>query len=143
MIRCADHADIPQICTLLVGMHREAAMKLPPISPLKVEESLRDCIRDGIVFLGFKEKLGGVFALRKVCPWYSDQPFVADMVFYVAPFARKSTLASSLLRHGQRYATICGLPLASAVMSGVDVDRKDHFFTRNGMRRVGGLYWRD
>lgn len=144
MIRCADEADIPQIGKILVSMHREAQMNLPPISPRKVEASLRECMRDGVVFIGFHQgKLGGVMAVKRVCPWYSDLPFVADMVYYVSPESRKSNLGRGLLQAAQDYATIWGLSFASAVMSGVDVGRKDHFYTRNGMRRVGGLYWRD
>jgi hypothetical protein len=36
-----------------------------------------------------------------------------------------------------------GLPLLMAVVHGEDVARKDNFYERHGLARVGGVYLRD
>lgn len=141
MIEVAKEKDIPAIGTLLVQMHASIPMDLPPIAPHKVEAALRQCMQVGRIFLGYKgDKLGGVLAVQEGEHWYSHGKFLGDLVFYVAPCARASRIASHLLRAAVGYATMRGLPLLMAVVNGEDVERKDKFYARHGFSRIGGVY---
>jgi L-amino acid N-acyltransferase YncA len=143
MIAVAKEKDIPAIGGLLMQMHHTAPMKLPPVAPHKVEAALRDCLKDGRIFVAHRgDKLVGVLALQEVEHWYSHGKFVGDLVFYVDAGARTSRIASRLLRAASDYATIRGLPLLMAVVHGEDIVRKDHFYARHGFARVGGVYSR-
>ena len=85
----------------------------------------------------------GILALTEGTHWYSNEKFLGDLVFYVAPSSRTSRIASHLLRSATQYATMRGLPLLMAVVHGEDVARKDNFYERHGLARVGGVYLRD
>jgi GNAT superfamily N-acetyltransferase len=143
MIRVAKEGDIPAIGALLVEMHAGAPVGLPPIAPHKVEAALGDCLQGGRIFLALKgDRLAGVLALQEGEHWYSHGKFLGDLVFYVAPCARTSRIASHLLRAALEYATMRELPLLMAVVHGEDVVRKDAFYERHGFTRVGGVYSR-
>jgi len=143
MIRVAKEGDIPAMGTLLVQMHHEVPVGLPPVAPHKVEAALRGCIQGGRIFLAHKgERLVGILALQEGEHWYSHGKFLGDLVFYVAPCARTSRIASGLLRSAVEYATMRKLPLLMAVVHGEDVARKDDFYARQGFDRVGGVYSR-
>lgn len=91
--------------------------------------------------MGIKgDKLCGVLALQEGEHWYSHSKFLGDLAFYVTPSARASRIASHLLRAAIDYATMRGLPLLMAVVNGEDVERKDKFYQRHGLVRVGGVY---
>lgn len=122
-------------------MHEEVG-HLPPINPRKLLSSLLQCHREGRIFLGYRKELVGVLALQETTHWYSDHPFLADLVFFVKPSQRVSRVASHLLRAATEYATMRGIPLMMAVVHGEDVVRKDHFYARHGFQRVGGVYTR-
>lgn len=141
MITVAKEGDIPHIGMLIVHMHASIPMRLPPIAPHKVEAALRKCLQHGRIFLGYKEdKLCGVLALQEGEHWYSHGKFLGDLAFYVVSSARASRIASHLLRAATDYATMRGLPLLMAVVNGEDVERKDKFYQRHGLVRIGGVY---
>jgi GNAT superfamily N-acetyltransferase len=141
MIVAAKEKDIPAMGALLVQMHHGVPLHLPPIAPHKVEAALRHCMQKGRIFLGYKgEKLGGILGVQEGEHWFSHGRFLADLVFYVAPCARASRIASHLLRAASEYATMRGLPLLMAVVNGEDVERKDKFYARHGFTRIGGVY---
>jgi len=143
MIRVAKEADIPAMGTLLVQMHHEVPLEFPPIAPHKVEAALRGCMQKGRIFLGYRgERLGGILAVQEEEHWFSHGKFLGDLVFYVAPCARATRIASHLLRSAVEYATMRGLPLLTAVVNGEDVERKDKFYARHGFTRIGGVYSR-
>lgn len=139
MIRRAVIADIPDILTLLAEMHKGAPIPLPPMSILKTGNAIEAAINGDVVFVS--DPIDGILALRKCTYWYSNHHFLADLVFFVRPSARKSQ-GAALLRAAQHYAKIENLPLLMAVSYGEDVARKDSFFTRKGMTRIGGVYQR-
>ena len=139
----AEEKDIPAIGSLLVGMHHNTPMKLPPISPYKVEKALKACMDHGRIFLGHRgDRLVGILALQEGEHWYSHGKFLGDLVFYVEESARTPWMAPRLLRSGMEYAKMRGLPLLMAVVHGEDVVRKDNFYQRHGFERVGGVYSR-
>ena len=143
MIVCADEGDLDKMCILLMEMQHHDKLGMPPINPIKMQEAIRDCIQNGKVFVAKKEDdIVGILALKKGSHWFSDGTFLGDLVFFVSPRCRKSTLGSRLLRAASQYASISRLPLLMAVVSGEDVSRKDAFYSRHGFSRIGGVFAR-
>lgn len=140
MLMKASDADIPRLLPLLKEMHGSSPLRLPPLDLSRVEQTLRDCLSRGIIFITQDAK--GILALRKCVFWYSNAEFLADQVFYVSIHHRKSRYASRLLRAAQDYATLVQLPLFLATSHGGDVERKNHFYQRSGMRLIGGIFER-
>ena len=137
----AKEGDIPDICSLLVEMHQDVPLRLPPLAPHKVVAALKNCLDTGRIFLGYKGgKLVGVLAVHDGEHWFSNEKFLGDLVFFVSPRGRTSRVASLLLRNATEYATMRGLPLLMAVVNGEDVERKDKFYARHGFTRIGGVY---
>jgi GNAT superfamily N-acetyltransferase len=142
MIEVAKEGDIVDIVPLLVQMHGTSPTPLPPIAPHKLLGALKDSLDGGRMFVARRGRVVGILALTEGTHWYSDEKFLGDLVFYVAPCSRTSRIASHLLRAATEYATMRGLPLMMAVVHGEDVQRKDNFYARHGFIRVGGVYSR-
>jgi GNAT superfamily N-acetyltransferase len=137
MIRPAKLTDLPRLCELAVMMHDESPFPLPPIDADKLIVAL---MKATVVVWEQNEKVGGFIALQEGTFWYSQERFIADLLFFVQPEFRKSTAGRDLIRAAQTYAKIKELPLFMAPVNGVDVDRKDALYKRLGMRKLGGTY---
>ena len=137
MIRPAKLTDLPRLCELAMEMHAESPFPLPPVNPDKLIKGL---MRATVIVWEANEKIMGFIALQQGQFWYADESFVADLLFYVHPEGRKSYAARDLIRAAQDYAKIKKLPLVLAPTNGVDVERKHAFYTRMGMRQLGGTY---
>lgn len=141
MIRRAAKSDIPAILEVLGEMYSKSPIPLGELSVLKAGSSLEAAIDTDVVFV-VGTPIVGVLALRRCTFWYSEGSFLADLVYYVKKDKRASRYAAGLLREAQSYATMRQLPLLMAVTYGEDVARKDAFFQRMGMHRIGGVYQR-
>lgn len=141
-VRAANVLDSSAILALLIEMHQTADVDLPPVNGAKAISRIARCIQDGTALVAEDDdgNLAGSVGGEVSCDWYSDQPFLVDAWFYVRPTARSSRAALLLLRGFQDAARAADLPLRMGVFNGGDVERKDHFFTRAGLRRVGGFY---
>lgn len=137
MIRPAKLTDLPRIVELCMDMHAESPFPLPPINPDKL---IRGLMVSTAIVWEHNEKILGFILLQEGNFWYSDEKFIADRLFYVHPDGRKSTAARELVKAAQNYAKIKELPLILAPVNGVDVERKHEFYTRIGMRQLGGTY---
>lgn len=143
MIVYAKEEDIPKIFPLLVEMKRTSNLNLPDLNPQKMYAALLQCVEEGVVFLGIEDgKVAGVLALKPGTHWFSDGVFLGDLVFYVGTAFRASTLGANLLRVASHYATMAGLPLMMAVVTGVDAERKHNLYRRIGFKPIGGVYCR-
>lgn len=143
MIQKAKVGDLEELTSLILKYAETCPLQLPPGSPSKIRGSFQRCLDSGIIFKALrKDRAVGILALYEGEFWYSTSKFVADMAFFVEPSSRASRFASSLLKAGQEYATMRNLPLLMGVTHGGDVLRKDLFYTRHGMTRIGGIYAR-
>ena len=143
MIEKARVRDLPELARLLSTFAESCPLKLPPASLPKIERALARCLDSGIVFEAMrKERPVGILALQEGEFWYSHSRFIGDLAYFVEPSSRASRHAAHLLKAGQEYATMRGLPLLMGVAHGGDVMRKDLFYTRHGMDRIGGIYAR-
>ena len=131
-----EEGDFVKLVPLLTKMHAESALLLPPIDGEKTIRVLHGCV----VFVSKLEgNINGLIALRQVEWWFSKESFIGDQIFYVDS-ERRGLAAQKLLNKAKEYATMCGLPLLMSTMDGVDVERKDAFYTRMHLKRVGGVF---
>ena len=137
MIRPAKLTDLSRLCELCMDMHAESPFPLPPVNPDKLIKGL---MHSTVIVWEANDKILGFIALNEGAFWYSDERFVADRLFYVHPEGRKSHAGRDLIKAAQDYAKIKRLPLILAPTNGVDVERKHAFYTRMGMRQLGGTY---
>lgn len=142
VIRPAAASELGDFLPLLHNMHRESAIKWPSYDDRKILGALEQCFETGCVFGAFDvpHLPVGILALAEGEHWFSTHKFLGDLVFYVHPNHRRSTVARRLLEAGKRLATDSGLPLMLAVVDGRDVERKDAFYERGGFNRIGGVF---
>ena len=135
--------DITDLARLLIDMHASSGLALPPLNMTKVLQAVWECEQSGIVFVAERETDGGLtgaIGIVETPHWFSDETFLTDRFYYVRQEDRASGAAVGLLNAAKKYASILQKPLSVAVWNGEDVERKDRFFERKGMRRVGGIY---
>jgi hypothetical protein len=85
-------------------------------------------------------EVAGAHVLQEDTPWFSSEPALYDLMFYVKPQARKSRAAASLIDAAKALAEARKRPLFICVTSGVDIARKDLFMRRRGFQPRGGFY---
>jgi hypothetical protein len=134
--------EVVKLLLLLEEMHSTSALDLPPLNMDKVVAAAAECENTGVIFIAAKPdgSFAGVLGLVETAHWFSDETFLSDRFFFVRQADRASKAADSLLNAAKKYASILKKPLSVAVWSGEDVERKDSFFERKGLRRVGGIY---
>lgn len=135
--------QLREIVDFLIGrFHGTYAHALPPVDFGKVVLHVGRHINDGVIFTARDDKgvLKGVIAGLVTEPWFSASPQVSEGVFFVDDTARGTGVGAELLRHLRRWAQDKDLPLMCGVTTGDDLDRKDEFFARNGLVRIGGIY---
>jgi len=123
------------------GAYRD---RFAPVDGEKVLRYLGQHVIDGVLFVAEQDGcLVGAMAGRPAEYWWSTERFVNEGVFFVSERARASRAAVLLLKAMQGYADDLGLPLVVGVTSGDEVERKDRFFAKRGMARIGGIYHRN
>jgi hypothetical protein len=135
--------DVTDLLRLLMDMHATSGLDLPPLNMTKVLQSVWACEQTGVVFVAEKETDGaivGALGIVEQAHWFSVDTFLADRFYYVRQGDRTSAAAVGLLNAAKKYASILQKPLSVSVWNGEDVARKDAFFERKGLRRVGGIY---
>jgi hypothetical protein len=135
--------DRSHVLHLLIGeFHQEFSDRFPPVSVEKMVHYVGDHIINGALFVA-RDADGtvvGAIAGRETEYWFSTSGYVREGFYYVSARARASRAAVLLLRSLKAWAAQKGMPLICGVSSADQVERKDRFFERNGMRRIGGLY---
>ena len=143
MISKAKECDLQELSILIFKYTETCPLRLPTPSLKKVIHAFQKCLDTGVIFKAErKERIVGLLALYEGEFWYSHSKFLADMAYFVEPSSRSSRFASHLLKSAKEYATMRDLPLLMGVTHGGDVARKDHFYARHGMDRIGGIYCR-
>lgn len=128
----------PDVLRLLVRMHEESGLRLPPVNLGKVARALDKCSH---IFVALSSgSVVGILALVRGEHWFSEREFLGDLVFYVAPEFRATRAAHMLLRLGKEAAIMEELPLMMAVVDGDDLDRKERFYEQCGLRKLGSVH---
>lgn len=140
--RITDMSKVGAILSLMIDrFHHEYRDWFPPTNPERMFRYIAHHVTNGASFVAERDGvIVGATCGAPVHYWFSDERYVSEGYFYVVPEARPSRAAVLLLRALQGYADNLGIPLKIGVTSGNDLDRKDRFFERHGMTRIGGMY---
>lgn len=71
--------------------------------------------------------------------WWSDQPMMMDMLFYIQPEFRSYKAFNRMLSTAEEFAKINGLPLSLLVFTTKDMERKFKMIQKRGYKSVG--FW--
>ena len=131
-IKRASIFDFSHVCALLVRMHNEADFELSNIDPEKFSNSVLKMINNGIVLVAFEEgRMIGSIGGLKSSEWWSTEPVLGDLWFYVEPESRKTRAALNLVKEFMSYGE--GMSIKLGHIYGGDLDRKNNFFERLGL----------
>ena len=141
IIRKANMLDISAIIYLLFKMHEETTIKPPKINSVKLLEKINYLFHKGIVLVAeVDNKIVGSIAGQVTEDWWSDEKYIADAWFYVYKSNRKSLVAKKLIIQFMKVAKEAKLKLRLGHIFSGDMDRKDKFFTRMGLQKVGSTF---
>ena len=139
-IRQASIFDFSHICALLVRMHKESDVELSEIDADKFSSSVLRTINQGIVFVAIEDgKMIGSIGGIKSSEWWSVEPLLGDIWFYVEPESRATRAAANLVKEFMSAGQ--GMRIKLGHIYGSDLDRKDNFFERLGLKKVGTSYF--
>ena len=146
-LRPATQADVVEILRLLLAVHQESTVELPPVNPGKTIREISHCLEVGWGFmLGAKTEAGWVIAgsigLYEETHWYTDEKNLTDLWFTVRPQYRSYKAARLLLTQAWAIAKSQGLVLRQSDMTGIRPEKKTKLYERLGYRQIGGMYFK-
>lgn len=133
--------EISALYVMLKEMHGNAEIKLAPIDEYKLINKINEVVHKGLVLVSVKDNMitgsiGGV----TTTDWWSNQPYLADVWFYVTPSQRKTDSAVSLIKAFIKVAKDAKLKVRLGHIYSGDLDRKDKFYERLGLVKAGSTY---
>ena len=139
-IRRASIFDFSHICALLVRMHENTDFDLPEIDGEKFSNAVLRTINQGIVLVAIEDgqmigSIGGI----KSSEWWSNEPLLGDIWFYVEPESRATRAAANLVKEFMSAGQ--GMKVKLGHIYGNDLDRKDNFSERLGLKKIGTSYF--
>ena len=141
MIRRANVLDISAIIFMLNEMHKETKVEVPKINTHKLINKINELLHKGLVLVAIEDnKIVGSIAGMSVNDWWSDEMFISDAWFYVFPNERKSTIAKNLCIDFIKIAKEAKLKVRLGHVFSGDLERKDKFYERLGLVKVGSTY---
>ena len=141
MIRRANVLDISAIIFMLNEMHKETKVEVPKINTHKLINKINELLHKGLVLVAIEDnKIVGSIAGMSVNDWWSDEMFISDAWFYVFPEYRKSPYAKNLCIDFIKIAKEAKLKVRLGHVFSGDLERKDKFYERLGLVKVGSTY---
>ena len=141
MIRRANVLDISAIIFMLNEMHKETKVEVPKINTHKLINKINELLHKGLVLVAIEDnKIVGSIAGMSVNDWWSDEMFISDAWFYEFPEHRKSPYAKNLCIDFIKIAKEAKLKVRLGHVFSGDLERKDKFYERLGLVKVGSTY---
>lgn len=138
-VRPATIFDCSHLYAMLVQMHNEADIRLAEINPIKFSETVSRAVTHGVVLVAVEDKkiIGSIGGMSST-EWWSDEPLLGDLWFYVYPAHRVSRAAIMLIRKFLDVGK--GMHIKLGHIYGGDKPRKDHFYAKLGLSLAGSTY---
>lgn len=83
--------------------------------------------------------INGVLVLSENTVWWSTQPIISSILYYVKPDKRTFKVAKALIHEAQKYGILKGLPLVFDFFAQKDVDRKKKLLRFLGFEDYGSF----
>jgi GNAT superfamily N-acetyltransferase len=141
MIRLATVEDLSEIYMMLNVMHSETIEGTSPIDSEKLTSAINNALHKGVVIVfDVNGKIAGSIAGMETSDWWSSEKYLADMWFFVYKENRKSNIAAKLIKSFMRVAKEAQFKIKLGHVYSGDGERKDKFYERLGLSKVGSLY---
>jgi|TARA_R100000951_G_scaffold106405_1_gene100990 GNAT superfamily N-acetyltransferase len=141
MIRLATVEDLSEIYMMLNVMHSETIEGTSPIDSEKLTSAINNALHKGVVIVfDVNGKIAGSIAGVETSDWWSKEKYLADMWFFVYKEHRRSNIAAKLIKSFMRVAKEAQFKIKLGHVYSGDGERKDKFYERLGLSKVGSLY---
>ena len=141
MLRLATVEDQSEIYMMLSVMHSDTIKGTSSIDSEKLTAAINTTLHKGIVIVFEVDgKIAGSIAGLEGSDWWSSKKYLADMWFFVYKEHRKSNIAAKLIKSFMKVAKNSEFKVKLGHVYSGDGDRKDKFYERLGLSKVGSLY---
>ena len=141
ILRLATVEDLSELYMMLLVMHSGTVDCTSPVNSEKLTSVISDALHRGIVIVAeVKGKIVGSIGGMETSDWFSDKKYLADLWFFVYKEHRKSRVAVKLVRSFLEIGRDAKMSVKLGHIYSGDIDRKDNFYERLGMAKVGSLY---
>ena len=141
MLRLATVEDISEIYMMLMVMHSGTVVGTSPVDSEKLTAAINNTLHKGIVIVFEVDgKIAGSIAGLETSDWWSSDKYLADMWFFVYKEHRKSNIAARLIKSFMKVAKKSKFKIKVGHVYSGDGERKDKFYERLGLSKVGSLY---
>lgn len=140
-VRSAEKEDL-QVCieiALEIPLENDLGY-FPAPSESKVKLTLEKLIENRtLIVYENNGVIVGILGLIIDSFWWSEEPMMMDMLFYVKPEFRSYTAFNRMLSTAEEFAKINGLPLSVLMFTTKDMERKFKMIQKRGYKSVG--FW--
>ena len=141
ILRLATVEDLSDLYMMLLVMHSGTVDGTSPVNSEKLTLVISDALHRGVVIVAeIDGKIVGSIAGMETSDWWSDKLYLADLWFFVYKEHRKSRAAIKLVRSFLDVGREAKVTVKLGHVYSGDLDRKDNFYERLGMAKVGSLY---
>lgn len=139
-VRLASLSDLETAVELALEIPRENSEAFPKPSPSKVKESLKKLIEEkSLILYENNGVVVGVLGLIIDTHWWTEEPTMFDMLFYIKPEFRSYKAFRRMLSVAEEFAKINGIPLSMMFFSTKDLFRKMKLLKKRGFEPIG--FW--
>ena len=141
MMRLATVEDLSEIYMMLHVMHSETVSGTSPINSEKLTNAISNALHRGVVIIAEVDcKIVGGIGGMETSDWWSDEKYLGDLFFFVYEEHRKSKIAVNLIKSFMEIGRDAEIKVKLGHVYAGDGDRKDKFYERLGLAKVGSLY---
>jgi len=140
-LRIATSEDLPPLHRLLTAMHSGTVVGTSPLDLSRLEAALDYSVSRGEVLVAEVDgEIVGSIAWMECSDWWSTELYLADRWFFVYKGYRNSRVALTLVRGFLEVGRAAGIKVRMGHVYSGDLARKDKFYGRLGLTKVGSLY---
>ena len=141
MLRMATVQDLSELYVMLHVMHSETIDGTSPIDSEKLISAINTALHKGIVLVfEVDNKIVGSIGGLESSDWWSDKKYLSDLWFFVYKQHRKSNIAVKLIKKFMQIGKKHNINTKLGHVYTGDSERKDKFYERLGLSKVGSLY---
>ena len=141
MMRLATVEDLSELYMMLHVMHSDTIKGTSPIDSEKLTSAISHALHKGIVIVfEIDNKIVGSIGGVESSDWWSSEKYLSDMWFFVYKEHRKSSIAVKLIKTFMKVAKKSKSKIKVGHVYSGDGERKDNFYERLGLSKVGSLY---
>jgi GNAT superfamily N-acetyltransferase len=112
-----------------------------PIDDYKLLNKINEIVHKGLVLVSYEgNEITGSIAGIRISDWWSSEPILSDIWFYVSPLHRKSRSALMLIKAFIKIAKDAKVKIRLGHIYSGDIERKDKFYEKLGLVKAGSTY---